>query len=200
MRQHIADTAAQLFALHGYEQVSIADVAQAVEVSDQTVYNYFPSKQDLVFDQADEIRQRYQQHVLNRPYGTSPAMALHPLALEDIERYRHADPQQVRGELPALSIASPSIRRFVLENRDRQVETVAAAIMATCPSLHPAIVHAHASALISVFQLITDHIGRSVLASASPPVVADELTSAAHAAFHDLDIHFHRLVSFPDHT
>lgn len=194
MRQHIADTAARLFATHGFDQVSITDVAQAVEISDQTVYNYFPSKQDLVLDRAEEISERYRQAVVNRQHGTSPASALHPLAQEDIERFRHAELDQARGEFPALCIASPSIRRFGLELRDQQVEIVAAAITTTCPTIHPAIVHAHAAALISVFQMITDQTGRSVVAGTSLVAVADELTLAAEAVFNDLDSHFHTLI------
>lgn len=199
LRQRIADTAAQLFAVHGYEQVSIADVAQAADVSDQTVYNYFPSKQDLVLDRAEEIRQRYQQVVANRPPETSPATVLHTLVLEDIERFRHTNLDLARGELPALCITSPSIRRFALEVRDKQVETVAAAITATHPSLHPAIVHAHAAALISVFQMVTDAIGRSVVAGTSSDAVADELTLAVEAVFSDLDSHFRTLLDLTAH-
>jgi AcrR family transcriptional regulator len=200
MRQHIADTAARLFAAYGFDQVSIADVAQAVGISDQTVYNYFPSKQDLVLDRAEEISERYRQAVVNRPHGTSPASALYPLAQEDIERFRHAELDQARGEFPALGIASSSIRRFELELRDSQVELVAAAITATCPTLHPAIVYTHASALISVFQMITDHIGRCVLSDTSIVTVADELTLAAETVFNDLDSHFHTLIYPSDHN
>ena len=198
MRQYIADTAAHLFAIHGFDQVSIADIAQAVEVSDQTVYNYFPSKQDLVLDRAEEIRKRYQQIILNRPSETSPATALRTVAHEDIERYRHVDLDQARGEFPALCITSPSIRRFALEVRDQQLETVAAAIMTTCPTIHPAVVHAHAAALISVFQMITDAIGRSVVANTSCIAVADELTLAVEAVFSDLDSHFRTLLYLAD--
>ena len=44
-RQHIADTAARLFAEHGYENVAVTDVAREAEVAEQTVYNYFPAKE-----------------------------------------------------------------------------------------------------------------------------------------------------------
>ncbi len=200
MRQQIADTAARLFATHGFDQVSIADIAQTVDVSDQTVYNYFPAKEDLVLDRAEEIRKRYVQIVSDRPSGTSPATALQTVAREDIERHRHVDLDQARGEFSALCISSPNIRRFALEVRDRQVETIAAAITATCPTIHPAIVHAHASALISVFQMISDHLGRSVLAGTSPVAVADELLPAVEAVFSDLDSHFRTLVPPAGHN
>jgi AcrR family transcriptional regulator len=189
-RQHIADTAARLFATHGYDQVSIGDVARAADVSDQTVYNYFPAKPDLVLDRADEIRERYSRTVLERLSGTSPAAALRGVAREDIERHRRADLDQARGELPALCASSPTIRQLTLLARDDQAKGVAAAITATCPAIHPAVARAHAAALISVFQLIVDRIGHSVLDGTPPDVVADELAPAVEVAFDDLDHHF----------
>jgi AcrR family transcriptional regulator len=189
-RQHIADTAARLFATLGYDQVSVVDVARAAEVSDQTVYNYFPAKHDLVFDRAEEIRERYARTVAERPAGTSPAAALRAVAREDIERHRHTGPDEARGEFPALSVSSPTMRRLALEIRDQQAEAVAAAIVATDPALHPAVARAHAAALISVFQLIFDRIGRSVLAGSAPGAVADELAPAVEAVLDHLDHHF----------
>jgi len=49
-RQAIADAAARLFAQRGYEQVAVSDVAREAEVSEQTVYNYFQTKEQLVTD------------------------------------------------------------------------------------------------------------------------------------------------------
>jgi len=194
-RQRLADTAARLFATHGFDQVSMVDVARAAEVSDQTVYNYFPAKQDLVLDRAEEIRERYARTVVDRPSGTSPAAALRALAREDIERYRGADLDLARGEFPALSVSSPSIRRYALEARDQQAETVAAAITETCPSIHPAVARAHAAALSAVFQLIVDRIGRSVLDGAPADAVADELTAATEIVLDDLDRHFRTITA-----
>jgi AcrR family transcriptional regulator len=191
-RRHIADTAAQLFAEHGYDQVSIVDVARAAEVSDQTVYNYFPAKQDLAFDRAEEIRDLYAQTVLERG-EVSPANALRTLALEHIERHRGADLELARGALPALCVSSPTIRRLTLEAYDQHAEVIAAAITETCPAVHPAIARAHAAALVSVFQLLFERIGRSVVDGTSPAAVADELTPAVEAVFDDLDRHFQSL-------
>ena len=49
-RRVIADAAARLFAERGYEQVAVADVAREAEVAEQTVYNYFQTKDQLVTD------------------------------------------------------------------------------------------------------------------------------------------------------
>jgi AcrR family transcriptional regulator len=189
-RQHIADTAARLFATHGYDQVSVLDVAQAAEVSDQTVYNYFPAKHDLVLDRIDEFRERYTRTVVERPAGSSPAAALRAVAREDLERHRRADLDLARGEFLALCASSPTIRRFALEARDQDIDAVTTAITGTCPGVHPAVARVHAAALMAVFQMIVDRLGRSVLDGAPPGAVADELAPVVEVVFDHLDRHF----------
>jgi len=54
-RQEISDTATALFAGHGFDQVTIAQVAEAAGVSKVTVTKYFPRKEDLVLDRAAHI-------------------------------------------------------------------------------------------------------------------------------------------------
>ncbi|MER7840849.1 TetR/AcrR family transcriptional regulator [Streptomyces sp. NPDC096040] len=94
-RQAIADAALQLFLEHGYDQVSIRDIADAADVSTATVFKHFSGKEALVFDQDEDreaelvavVRQRpsgqsvpdaLRQHVLD----TWPAIAGHPQAAE----------------------------------------------------------------------------------------------------------------------
>src|ERR1700741_4994091 len=48
-RQHTAGTAWQLFIDRGFDQVSVAEVARAAQVAEATVFNYFPSKEDLFY-------------------------------------------------------------------------------------------------------------------------------------------------------
>jgi hypothetical protein len=109
---------------------------------------------------------------------------------EDVERHRHADLGQARGEFPALCVSSPTIRRLALETRDQHTDAVAAALTETCPAIHPAVARAHAAALVSVFQMIVDRIGRSVLDGTPPDAVADELAPAVEVVFDDLDRYF----------
>jgi Bacterial regulatory proteins, tetR family len=44
-RQRIAAIARELFGHHGYERVTVAQVAVAAGVSEATVFNYFPTKE-----------------------------------------------------------------------------------------------------------------------------------------------------------
>jgi AcrR family transcriptional regulator len=194
-RERIADVAAGLFADRGYEAVSILDVARAADVSDQTVYNYFPAKQDLVLDRAEEIRERYGRVLLERPRGTSPADALRPLVAEDIDRYRQEDPRLARGEFPAQCLTSGVLRRFALEVREQQANTIAAAIQETSPAIPAIVARAHAAALVSVIQTITDQIGARILAADFSDTAAADLMRAAALALDDLDRTFHSVTN-----
>jgi AcrR family transcriptional regulator len=53
-RQLISDAATTMFATRGFDNVKVSEVAERVGVSEKTVYNYFPTKEALVLDRADE--------------------------------------------------------------------------------------------------------------------------------------------------
>lgn len=50
-RQAISDVATELFLERGFDPVTVAEVAAAADVAVQTVFNHFPTKEDLFFDQ-----------------------------------------------------------------------------------------------------------------------------------------------------
>jgi AcrR family transcriptional regulator len=54
-RQLISDAATALFASRGFDEVKVAEVARRVGVSEKTIYNYFPTKESMVLDTADEM-------------------------------------------------------------------------------------------------------------------------------------------------
>jgi AcrR family transcriptional regulator len=53
MRQRLSDAATQMFLARGFDAVHVTEVAAACEVSEKTVYNYFPTKESLVLDRWD---------------------------------------------------------------------------------------------------------------------------------------------------
>jgi len=65
-RARIADTALRLFKERGFDQTTVAEVAAAADVSVKTVFNYFPAKEDLFFDRADEVEQIWLDAVADR--------------------------------------------------------------------------------------------------------------------------------------
>jgi AcrR family transcriptional regulator len=50
-RQAISDVATALFLERGFDAVTVAEVARAADVAVQTVFNHFPAKEDLFFDE-----------------------------------------------------------------------------------------------------------------------------------------------------
>src|ERR1041385_6265123 len=91
-RRHIADTAAGLFAEHGYENVTVSDVAREAEVAEQTVYNYFPTKERLVTDRDEQIHDRMCDLVRSRPPGVTPAAATRVFVLRSVDGIRTVPP------------------------------------------------------------------------------------------------------------
>jgi AcrR family transcriptional regulator len=74
-REAISRAAAELFSARGFDAVTVDDVAQAADVSRQTVFNYFPSKEQMVFDRDAEIEAALLAAVRHRPAGVSPVSA-----------------------------------------------------------------------------------------------------------------------------
>lgn len=184
-RHLLADIAARLFAERGYDAVAVSDVARAANVSDQTVYNYFPTKPDLVFDRADEILERSRRIVAERTSVETPADAIQRLVHEDIERFRGTDITMARGELPAQSLLSDILRRRLLEFRHDQGEAIAGAIVETAPEIPFLVALAHASAVVAVINAINDRIGAAVLANSDRDTTADEMRIDADLALAD---------------
>src|SRR3954467_12797148 len=68
-RELIAETARRLFAERGFERVTVAEIARAAEVSEQTVFNYFPTKEDLVYWRLEAFEDELLSAVRERAAG-----------------------------------------------------------------------------------------------------------------------------------
>ncbi|WP_406145905.1 TetR/AcrR family transcriptional regulator [Streptomyces sp. NBC_01012] len=75
-RQHLSDVATGLFVERGFDAVTIAEIAEAADVSVNTVYNYFPAKEDLFLDRSSGVIDRLSRYVRGRDAGESAADAV----------------------------------------------------------------------------------------------------------------------------
>ncbi|MFD3420370.1 TetR/AcrR family transcriptional regulator [Streptomyces decoyicus] len=80
-RQRISGEATLLFIRRGFDNVTVAEVARAAEVSTMTVFNYFPRKEDLFLDRIPEGRELLTRAVRERGADESPLAALRRLTL-----------------------------------------------------------------------------------------------------------------------
>ncbi len=158
-RQLIADTAARLFAERGYERVAVSDVARQAEVAEQTLYNYFPTKEQLVTDRDEQIQDRLCDLIRSRPRGVTPAAAVRDFVLEVVAGIRRIPPEQWRGELGYLAAMSPTVHRLALELTDRQAAALAGAITETT-GIPPGVARLYGIAPAGVFPIILDEGGR----------------------------------------
>ena len=101
-RRAISDVATGLFVAHGFDEVTIAQVADAAGVAKMTVTNYFPRKEDLVFDRADGIIRSLAEVVAARAPGESLLAAIRR---DYAERVARAD--------VTLGLSSPAFARMI---------------------------------------------------------------------------------------
>jgi AcrR family transcriptional regulator len=83
-RQALADAALGLFLEHGYDQVTVRDIAEAADVSTTTLFKHFPGKEALVFDEDAENEAALVAAVRDRPPGQSIFAALRDFLLRGI--------------------------------------------------------------------------------------------------------------------
>ncbi|MFE5598785.1 TetR/AcrR family transcriptional regulator [Streptomyces coelicoflavus] len=84
-RQYISDVATGLFLERGFEAVTVAEVADAANVSVNTVYNYFPAKEDLFLDRSKGVTDRLSRWVRGRRDGESATRAVLRELREEVE-------------------------------------------------------------------------------------------------------------------
>ena len=120
-RQLISDAATAMFATRGFDNVKVSEVADRVGVSEKTIYNYFPTKESLVLDTADEAVERMARALRERGPDESLTAAVVRAIREDMERFDQA-PDELIEFIPlflGMIDSTPALRAAWLEMHDR---------------------------------------------------------------------------------
>jgi AcrR family transcriptional regulator len=110
-RQLITETAMRLFAERGFDAVPVAEIARAAEVSEATVFNYFPTKEDLVYRGMEAFEAELLAAVRDRPPGESIVAAFGRFVLQPRGFLAATDEDSVRFlvAVSTMIAASPAL-------------------------------------------------------------------------------------------
>ena len=109
-----------LFAAHGFDEVTTAQVAETAGVSPATVFNYFATKEDLFFGEIERLENMLTDLVAAVPPGSSIWTALQGHVLYELTAGRaYTDPAAV-APFHAVLAASPSLRAREAEIYERR--------------------------------------------------------------------------------
>lgn len=185
-RDVIAATARRLFAERGFDDVTVAEVAAAADVSEKTVFNHFATKQDLVFAGGETRLAQLRAAIAQRPPGTSvlDVFRASSEAMLDTVAAGEGDDRLV---VPRIVRDSPTLQKRLAAGWEHEAATLVAVVAeatgADDDDLVPAVVaRTLAWTLITIFRAAFD----GLLAGEDPEQLAARLRPQAARAYDQL--------------
>jgi AcrR family transcriptional regulator len=182
-RDAIAASARRLFAERGYDAVTVAEIAEAADVSEKTVFNHFAAKEDLVFAGGETRLAQLQAAIAQRPPGTSvlDVFRANSEAMLDTVAAGEGDDRLI---VPRIVRGSPALQERLAVGWEREAATLAAAIAdatgADDDDIVPAVVaRALAWTLVTIFRAAFD----GLLAGEDPKHLAARLRPQSARAY-----------------
>jgi AcrR family transcriptional regulator len=135
-RRAISEAAITLFLERGYDDVPVAEIAEAAEVSKRTLFTYFPTKDDLVLHRFADHEDEAARVVRERAAGEAPLDALQRHLHDALDR---RDPISGLCDVPAvvafyrLVLETPALRAAMLRYQSGSVDALAAALLNAAP-------------------------------------------------------------------
>jgi AcrR family transcriptional regulator len=189
-RDAIARAALELFAERGYQETTLADIAEAADVSTRTIFAYFPSKEDILFCDYAAMRDALARALAERPGGQDALGTLRDFILTAVHE---------KGELEVKlerAIAGDETLHSHKRARLAQLqELLAAAIaddLATGPDdFRP---HVAAASLTAAFEVLEEK------GQAPPPTSSEEIAAAIDPIIAFVRAGLHALTASPAQT
>lgn len=121
-RASIQKEAMRLFLEKGYEATTIEEIAAAVEISPSTFFNYFPSKEDVVFQ--DELDPLILAAFDAQPPELSPVAALRN-AMRIVFKNLSREQEVVMRQRIRMMSSEPELRATMLNQFSELVDQIA---------------------------------------------------------------------------
>ena len=175
-RERIADSARRLFEEHGFEGVTVAEIAREAEVAEKTVFNYFPAKEDLFYHRMESFEDELLTAIRERPPGDTVLEGFRRFVVQPRGVFAQHGAREVRQARERLRRITRTIADSpALQARERQVferytDSLAALIAeetgADPGGVEPWVV---ANALLGLHRALIDFVRRRVLAGHDEP-------------------------------
>jgi AcrR family transcriptional regulator len=171
-RELIAQTARRLFLERGFDHVPVAEIARAADVSEKTVFNYFPRKEDLVYFQLEAFEEELLAAVRDRAGGESVLDAFSRFVLQRRGLLAEPDPEAAErlAALTRMITESPALLAREREIFERYTDSLARLLAeqtgAAPDDVEPRVV---ATALMGVHRALVDFTRRRIVAAERNP-------------------------------
>ncbi|HEX3783069.1 MAG TPA: TetR family transcriptional regulator [Pseudonocardiaceae bacterium] len=183
--QAISEAAIRLFLERGFDQVSVAEIAAAAEVSKPTLFKYFPTKEDLVLERFVDHIDEQARVVAGRPKGQSAIAALRAhflaaLAARDVTV--GLDDREQTLTFQRLFFANPSLLRRAQERTSSEhglAEAFRAELRAGADDLGARVAAAQIEAVTQL--LVLDNLTRLLAGERAEDVYPDAVAAANRA-------------------
>jgi AcrR family transcriptional regulator len=185
-RRLIAETARRLFAERGFENVTIAEIAGEADVAVQTVFNYFPTKEDLVYWRLASFEGELLAAVRDREPGQSALEAFQAFLLAQQGLLGRTDPE-AHEELVSFTkmiTESPALRaregQILAGYTDALAHLLTQETQSRPGDLQPRVA---AGAMIGLHRSLIDYSRTRILAGAGGSSLTRDIRAQAKGAF-----------------
>jgi len=187
-RQRIFDAARKLFAERGFDAVTVADIARLADVSEVTVFNYFPNKEDLFFGGMTFFEEQLLEAVRTRPRGESALRALRRRLLDSVDGLRTRERIEAVLKAAGAMSSSPALLTREREIVDRYTRRLAA-LLGEETGADPDDVEAMAAAaaLFGAHRAVVNYVRNRVAAGGRGTALVEETRTQIRRAFGRLE-------------
>ena len=189
-RQASAAAARRLFSERGFEAVTVAEIARTADVAEKTVFNYFPTKEDLFYSRLEAFEEELLSAVRGRAAGESAVAAFRGflMARQGVFGMSDDDATEQLRTITRVVTGSPALLARAREVLGRYTEALAALLAeetgARPDAVEPRVV---AESLIGIHRSLIDFVRRRTLAGAGAPEIRREVRREAKRAFARLE-------------
>jgi AcrR family transcriptional regulator len=190
-RELIAETARRLFVERGFDRVTVAEIARAADVAQKTVFNYFPTKEDLVYWRLESFENELLGTIRERAAGESALEAFARFVLRPRGMLAEPPTPEARENLAGIArmiSASPALLAREQQVFGRYTDALAALLAeetgAAADDVEPWVA---ANALMGVHRALVDFARGRVLAGDRAPRLARDVRAQGERALAALE-------------